>query len=80
MYMSYLSHEEITRYTALLIQSDLLGFDTPSHLFFTTTNGKKFLELYYRMKQCITVDEFEEKLYKSKITHYWQNELKSLGV
>ena len=68
MYMACMPHEQITSYTAMLIQNDLLSLDEDTHLFCTTAKGRKFLKLYSEMQQ----------LYKKR--RYWQNELKSLGI
>jgi hypothetical protein len=75
--MSYLSHEEITRFAAMLIENDLVSFDNHTRLFSTTAKGLKFLELYNGMQQCVHLDE-KQLLYNKK--GYWQNELKSLGI
>src|SRR5919206_4993785 len=79
MYMSYLSHEKMTSFAAMLIQNDLLSFDNHRRLFSTTAKGLKFLELYNEMQQCVQLEEEQQLLYKKQIG-YLQNELKSLGI
>ena len=77
--MSYLSHEKMTSFAAMLIQNDLLSFDNHRRLFSTTAKGLKFLELYNEMQQCVQLEEEQQLLYKKQIG-YLQNELKSLGI
>jgi predicted transcriptional regulator len=57
--MTYMTHHKITTYVTMLIQNGLLNYDNPSRLYFTTAKGRMFLNLYDRMKQCVTVDIFE---------------------
>ena len=66
MYMTYITHEQITTYVTMLIQNGLLNYDNPTRLLSTTAKGRSFLKLYDRMRQCVTVDEFEEHLYRQK--------------
>jgi predicted transcriptional regulator len=81
MYMSYLSHEKMTRFATILIKNDLLSFDSHRHLFSTTAKGQKFLKIYNRMQQCVdSLEDDEEQHLFYKKEGYWQNELKSLGI
>jgi predicted transcriptional regulator len=70
MYMAYTTHHKITSYVTMLIQNDLLSFDNHSRLYSTTAKGRSFFKLYDRMKQCVTVDEFERQLYSMKKRDY----------
>jgi predicted transcriptional regulator len=75
MYMSYLSHEKMTSFAAMLIQNDLLSFDNPRRLFETTLKGQRYLELYDGIQQCMGYFKIES--YKKRIRH-WQTEIKPL--
>jgi predicted transcriptional regulator len=75
MYMSYLSHEKMTSFAAMLIQNDLLSFDNHRRLFETTLKGQRYLELYDGIQQCMGYFKIES--YKKRIRH-WQTEVKPL--
>ena len=75
MYMSYLSHEKMTSFAAMLIQNDLLSFDNHRRLFETMLKGQRYLELYDGMQQCMGYFKIES--YKKRIRH-WQTEVKPL--
>ena len=51
-YMTYITYEQVSRFTAMLIEKDLLTFNKQTGLFHTTVKGRKFLEIYNGMKQC----------------------------
>ena len=77
MYMSYLSHEKMTEFADMLVQSDLLNCDNHTRLLSTTVKGIKFLQLYEKMKECLGLNKEEQFYTKSS---YWKNELKSLDI
>jgi predicted transcriptional regulator len=55
MYMAYVPHEQMRSFVAMLIESDLLNFSNQTHQFNTTAKGRKFLELYDEMHQCVNL-------------------------
>jgi predicted transcriptional regulator len=75
MYMSYLLHEKMTSFAAMLIQSDLLSFDNHRRPFGTTLKGQRYLELYDGMQQCMGYFKIES--YKRRVRHL-QTEIKPL--
>ena len=57
MYRTYLSDEQITSFTTILIKNDLLSFDNHARLFCTTAKGRKFLELECSSNICVDFKE-----------------------
>ena len=53
MYMAFVPHEQMRNFVAMLIENDLLNFNNQTHQFNTTSKGRKFLELYDEMHQCV---------------------------
>ncbi len=49
----FLSHEQMKAYLALLIEDDLLSYDSTMRKFKTTNKGVTFLEAYKRIDQML---------------------------
>jgi predicted transcriptional regulator len=46
MYNTYLSHDQLKEFITVLIESDLLSYDSTIHKFKTTEKGITFLQAY----------------------------------
>jgi predicted transcriptional regulator len=49
MYKALLSYAQLKEYLTVLIENDLLSFDSASRKFKTTEKGRRFLEIYNKM-------------------------------
>jgi predicted transcriptional regulator len=53
MYNVFLSHDQLQEYLMLLIESDLLSYDSTMHRFRTTEKGHAFLQAYNQIDQIL---------------------------
>ena len=49
MYMANISHEQLKEFMMLLMESDLLCYESDTHTFKTTEKGLRFLDAYNKM-------------------------------
>lgn len=54
MYKVLLSYAQLKEYLKVLTESDLISYDSASHKFKTTENGRRFLEIYNKMGNVMT--------------------------
>jgi predicted transcriptional regulator len=59
--MAYVPYEQMKSLIPILIENNLLSFDKQTHQYLTTSKGLQYLKLYDSMKQCVTIDGFEEE-------------------
>jgi predicted transcriptional regulator len=53
MYKAYLSHDQLQEYTILLIDNDMLHYDSTMRTFRTTEKGHEFLQAYGQIDQML---------------------------
>ena len=53
MYRAFLSHDQLQEYLVLLIESDLLYYDSTMRTFKTTEKGVTFLQAYNQIDQIL---------------------------
>lgn len=53
MYKAYLSYDQLEEYLVLLIENDLLRYDSPMHKFKTTEKGLAFLQAYNQIDRIL---------------------------
>jgi predicted transcriptional regulator len=53
MYKISLSHDQLQEYLMLLIESDLLSYDSTTHTYKTTEKGLTFLQAYNQIDQTL---------------------------
>ena len=57
MYEAFLSHDQLQEYLMLLIEDDLLSYDSTMSTFKTTEKGLTFLQAYSKIDQVLKEHE-----------------------
>jgi predicted transcriptional regulator len=53
MHKVFLNHDQLQEYLMLLIESDLLSYDSTTHTYKTTEKGLTFLQAYNQIDQTL---------------------------
>jgi len=53
MYISMVSHRQLTLHLQVLLKYGLLEYDTPQKVYKITTRGQQFIELYTKMAEML---------------------------
>ena len=58
MYMAYVPHEQMPELLSELVRNELISFDQQTHLYRTTSKGKRFLLNYNKLRACLCSPQY----------------------